>query len=88
MVNHPNRRKRKSQAEVLAECLGWDIDEVRRNHYQPTRYTSPNVYVFGEAYMAVSKNKPAHSSLGEWIKGHHDLQFMAERAGLTFWIIK
>lgn len=36
--------------ELIAFHLGWNITDVSEGRYQPTRYSSPGVYVCGDDY--------------------------------------
>jgi hypothetical protein len=54
--------------EIIATVLGWDWADVKANVYQPTRYSSPRVYVVGNAYMCspTAKQTPPKGHFDPW----------------------
>ena len=42
--------KRYSAAYIIAFHFGEDLAEMAGRRYQPTRYTAPAIYVFGDDY--------------------------------------
>lgn len=78
--------KRTSGAEVIAATFGVDLAEMSECRYQPTRFTSPAVYTFGNDYYAAHKTKPRHKVGGEWTPVAD--QFWAEKAGTIVWTAK
>jgi len=68
---------------VIAESLGWDIQELRECRYQ--RYTAPAVYAVGGRYFAASVNKPKHDDVGiEWVE--HSDQFGTRDTPMKVWV--
>jgi len=58
--------------EIIGFHLGWDIREVSDGRYQPTRYSSPGVYVCGEAYFCCPTSKQKLPKGFKWEKvGHY-----------------
>lgn len=52
----------KQAAEIIGFVLGWDITDVKDGVYQPTRYSSPRIYVCGNDYFCcppAGKTPPA-----------------------------
>lgn len=41
---------RKTAPEVIGFLLGWDMRDVSEGRYQPTRYSSPGIYVCADDY--------------------------------------
>lgn len=37
--------------EIIGFHLGWDVNDVSDGVYQPTRYSSPRVYVCADSYF-------------------------------------
>lgn len=59
--------KRRTAPEIIGTHLGWDMAEVSDGRYQPTRYSSPSIYVAGDDYYAApSNNLPPKNMPGEW----------------------
>lgn len=78
--------KRTSGAEVLAATFSMDRSEMPEYRYQPTRYTAPAVYSFGDSYYAAYRTRPKHKVGGEW-KLVAD-QFWAGKYGTCVWVAK
>lgn len=57
-----------SAAEIIATVIGWDWDDVKANIYQPTRYSSPSVYVYGSAFLCCpgKGRQPPKSNFDKW----------------------
>lgn len=58
----PTTKSGKRANEIIGFHLGWDINDVTDGVYQPTRYSSPRVYVCGDSYYCCpngSKKPPA-----------------------------
>jgi hypothetical protein len=72
----------KRPATVIAETLGWDINEVLEYGYQRT--ASPRVYAIGQRYFAAHPTKPRHDVGGEW-REHTD-QFGARGTKMKVWV--
>lgn len=81
-------KNRMTAANIIASTFLMDLGEMSEYRYQPTRYTSPAVYCFGDnTYYAASAAKPKHRGLGgEWER--HPDQFWAERAGSVLWFVR
>lgn len=62
--------KRRTAANIIAFHFGCDISEISESRYQPSRYSSPAVYVVGgDYYAAPSNNKPPKYNVGEhWVE--------------------
>ena len=62
--------KRRTAANIIAFHFGCDISEISESRYQPSRYSSPAVYVVGDDYYAApSNNKPPKYCVGEpWVE--------------------
>lgn len=60
---------RRSQAEVVATLLGWDISDVRDMAYQTTDYVTTKVYSIGDGYMCapLAGRKPPETERFNWI---------------------
>jgi hypothetical protein len=61
---------RRSQAEIVATLIGWDIDDVKDMIYQPTDYFITKVYVIGDGYMCAPSagRKPPEPERFNWVK--------------------
>lgn len=79
-----NKPPRRSQAELIAAGLGWDIGDVREAIYQPTRFRSPNVYAVGNVNYAAHATKPKHD-VGKWEAAPEGQQWLAKQVGKTVW---
>ena len=49
--------KRRSAEECIAFLFGSDIADIRDSRYQPTRYSSPAVFVVGNDYYCAPTKK-------------------------------
>ena len=67
---------------LIATTIGWESKDVLDGHYQPSRLTSPSVFVCAGSYFAVSKTRPRHDF--DW-KPHADQSVAAPR-GTTIWV--
>jgi hypothetical protein len=54
------RGRKTNAAEVIGTWLGWDINEVVDQIYQPTLFFSPSVYSIGDDFVCcpTSRQKP------------------------------
>lgn len=51
--------QRRTAAEIIAFHFSSDIADIRDTRYQPTRFTSPAVYVVGNDYYAAPSSNAA-----------------------------
>lgn len=75
------KRRRLSDASIIAATYGWDREEMVEYEYQPGRHI-PRVWSVGEEYLCVSKDEPTVLGL-EWIR--HSDQTWTAGTGKTLW---
>lgn len=65
--------KRRTAAEIIGFHFSSDMREISESRYQPTRFTNPAIYTFGENYYAApSNNRPPANMKGAWTEvGEH-----------------
>lgn len=59
---------RRHANEIIGFHLGWDLREVSEGRYQPTRYSSPSIYVCGEDYYCAPSGSQKPPKGFEWEK--------------------
>lgn len=52
------QQRRVTAAEAIAFVIGYDFAEMKDCRYQPTRWTSPAIYVCGDDYYAAVPTGP------------------------------
>jgi hypothetical protein len=68
--------------EIIAFHFGWNMPDVSEGRYQPTRYSTPSIYVIGDDYYAApSNNKPPTNMKGAWRE-------IGEHYGRKVWELK
>jgi hypothetical protein len=66
--------RRRTAAEIIGIHFCTDMADVSEGRYQPSRYSSPSIYTFGNDYYAApSNNLPPKNMTGDWhvIGEHH-----------------
>jgi hypothetical protein len=58
--------KSKRANEIIGFHLGWDIADVTAGIYQPSRYSSPRVYVCGNDYFCCPSGSQKLPTGFEW----------------------
>lgn len=63
------RTIRRTQAEIVATLIGWDIEDVKDMIYQRTSYFVNKVFAIGDGYMCapLQGRKPPEPERFNWI---------------------
>lgn len=63
-----SKARRRTAPEIIGFHLGWDIKDVSEGRYQPTRYSSPSVYVCANDYWCAPSGNQKPPKGFQWEK--------------------